>query len=72
MEDDMEELASSGCSPVSHANRAQWNDANNACLLELLIEQRRAGTYNGSVMSGDEYQAVVDDLLILFSLIEDL
>ena len=63
MEDNVEELASSGGPPVSHASRAQWNDANNACLLELCIEQRRAGTYNGSQMSGEGYQAVVDGLL---------
>lgn len=63
IEDDMEELASSDGPLVSHASRAQWNDANNACLLELCIEQRRAGTYNGSQMSGEGYQAVVDGLL---------
>ena len=63
MEDNVEELASSGGPPVSHASRAKWNDANNACLLELCIEQRRAGTYNGSQMSGEGYQAVVDGLL---------
>ncbi|CAD6333652.1 unnamed protein product [Miscanthus lutarioriparius] len=63
MEDNMEELASSGGPPVSHASQAQWNDANNACLLELCIKQRRAGTYNGSQMSGEGHQAVVDGLL---------
>ncbi|KXG33879.1 hypothetical protein SORBI_3003G385600 [Sorghum bicolor] len=63
MEDDGEELGSSGGPPVSHSSRAQWNDANNACLLELCIEQRRAGTYTGSQMSGEGYQAVVDGLL---------
>ena len=63
MEHDVEELGSSGVPSVSHANRAQWNDANNACLLELCIDQRRAGTYNGTVMSGEGYQAVMDGLL---------
>ncbi|CAD6248081.1 unnamed protein product [Miscanthus lutarioriparius] len=63
MEDNVEELVSSGGPPMSHASRVQWNDANNACLLELCIEQRRAGTYNGSQMSGEGYQAVVDGLL---------
>jgi len=63
LEDDVEELASSGGPLVSHTNRAQWNDANNACLLELCIEQRRAGTYNGAQMSGEGYEAVVDGLL---------
>ncbi|CAN6163046.1 unnamed protein product [Urochloa humidicola] len=63
MEDEVEELASSGGPPVSQTNRAQWNDANNACLLELCLEQRAAGTYNGATMSGDGYQAVVDGLL---------
>jgi hypothetical protein len=48
---------------VSHVNRAQWNDTNNASLLELCIEQRRAGTYNGSQMSAEGYQAVMDGLL---------
>ncbi|CAN6274779.1 unnamed protein product [Urochloa humidicola] len=62
MEDEVEELASSGGLPVSQTNRAQWNDANNACLLELCLEQRAAGTYNGATMSGDGYQAVVDGL----------
>lgn len=63
MEDDVEELGSSGVPLVSHASRAKWNDSNNACLLELFIEQRRAGTYNGLQMSGEGYQAVVDGLL---------
>ncbi|KXG36389.2 hypothetical protein SORBI_3002G325700, partial [Sorghum bicolor] len=63
MEHDVEELGSSGVPSVSHANRAQWNDANNACLLELCVDQRRAGTYNGTVMSGEGYQAVMDGLL---------
>jgi hypothetical protein len=63
LEDDMEELASSGGPPMSHANRAQWNDANNACLLELCIEQRREGRYNGAQMSGEGYQAVIDGLV---------
>jgi len=39
MEHDVEELGSSGGPPMSHANQAQWNDANNACLLELCIDQ---------------------------------
>ena len=63
MEDDVEELASSGGPPVSHGKRAQWNDANNACLLELCIEQCAPGMYNGAQMSGEDYQAVVDGLL---------
>ena len=59
----MEELASSGGPPVRQSNRAQWNDANNACLLELCIEQRAAGTYNGVTMTAEGYQAVMDGLL---------
>ena len=63
MEDDAEELASSGGLSVSQTNRAQWNDVNSACLLELCLEQRAAGTYNGSQMSGEGYEAVIDGLL---------
>ncbi|XP_037463539.1 uncharacterized protein LOC119335522 [Triticum dicoccoides] len=63
LEDDVEELASSGGPLVSQSNRAHWNDANSACLLELCIQQREAGTYNGTVMSGEGYQAVIDGLL---------
>ena len=62
-DDDVEQLASSGGLPVSQGTRAQWNDSNNASMLELCIEQRRVGRYNGSQMSGDGYQAVVDGLL---------
>jgi hypothetical protein len=32
-------------------------------LLELCLEQRAAGTYNGSQMSGEGYEAVIDGLL---------
>ncbi|CAL5056030.1 unnamed protein product [Urochloa decumbens] len=63
LENDVEELASSGGPPVSQTTCAQWNDANNACLLELFLEQRAAGTYNGAQMSSEGYQAVVDGLL---------
>ena len=56
-------LASSGGPLVSQSNRAHWNDANSACLLEFCIQQREAGTYNGTVMSGEGYQAVIDGLL---------
>ncbi|KAG8065682.1 hypothetical protein GUJ93_ZPchr0004g39919 [Zizania palustris] len=61
--DDVEELASSGGHAVRLLNRAQWNDVNNACLLELCIEQRASGMYNGAQMTGEGYQAVVDGLL---------
>uniref|UniRef100_A0A8R7V8Y8 Myb/SANT-like domain-containing protein n=1 Tax=Triticum urartu TaxID=4572 RepID=A0A8R7V8Y8_TRIUA len=63
LEDDVEEFASSGGPSVSQNNRAQWNDANSACLLELCIEQRAAGTYNGVTMTAEGYQAVMDGLL---------
>uniref|UniRef100_A0A8R7UPM7 Myb/SANT-like domain-containing protein n=1 Tax=Triticum urartu TaxID=4572 RepID=A0A8R7UPM7_TRIUA len=63
LEDDVEELASSGGPLVSQTNRAQWNDANSACLLELCLEQRAAGTYNGVQMTAEGYQAVIDGLL---------
>lgn len=63
MEDDIEELASSGGPPVSHVNRAQWNDTNNAPLLELCIEQRRAGTFNGNQMSVEGYKDIIDGLV---------
>jgi hypothetical protein len=63
MEDDLEELESSGGPPVSQSNRASWNDVVTACLLELCIEQRSAGTYNGAQMTADGYQAVIDGLL---------
>uniref|UniRef100_A0A8R7UMK8 Uncharacterized protein n=1 Tax=Triticum urartu TaxID=4572 RepID=A0A8R7UMK8_TRIUA len=62
LEDDVEELASSGGPLVSQSNRAHWNDANSTYLLELCIQQRAAGTYNGTVMSGEGYQAVIDGL----------
>ncbi|KAG8076788.1 hypothetical protein GUJ93_ZPchr0006g45668 [Zizania palustris] len=62
-EDDVEELASSGGHAVRLLNRAQWNYVNNACLLELCIEQRASGMYNGAQMTGEGYQAVVDGLL---------
>lgn len=62
MEDHVEDLASSGGPPVSNVDRAHWSDENNACLLELCIEQRRAGTYNGAQMTGEGYKAVVDGL----------
>ena len=62
-DDDVELLASSGGLPVSQGTRAQWNDSNNASMLELCIEQRRAGRYNGAQMNGDGYRAVVDGLL---------
>ncbi|CAL4910884.1 unnamed protein product [Urochloa decumbens] len=62
MEEEVELLASSGSHPVSQSLRAQWSDSNNACLLELCIGQRMAGAYNGAQMSGDGYQAIVDDL----------
>ena len=32
-------------------------------MLELCIKQRRAGKYNGTLMTGEGYQAVVDGLL---------
>jgi hypothetical protein len=38
LEDDAEELASSGGLSVRQTNRAQWNDVNSACLLELCLE----------------------------------
>jgi len=57
------QLASSGGPPVSQGLRAQWSDANNACLLELCLVQRIAGAYNGAQMSADGYQAIVDGLL---------
>nr|AAU89188.1 transposon protein, putative, CACTA, En/Spm sub-class [Oryza sativa Japonica Group]ABF97886.1 transposon protein, putative, CACTA, En/Spm sub-class [Oryza sativa Japonica Group] len=63
LEDDVEEFASFGGPPVSQASRAQWNEVNNACLLDLCIERRRVGTYNGAQMSGEGYQAIVDGLL---------
>jgi hypothetical protein len=63
MEDDIEEFASSGGPPVSHVDRAQWNDTNNASLLELCIEQRRAGTFNGNQMSAEGYKAIIDGLV---------
>ncbi|CAL4982238.1 unnamed protein product [Urochloa decumbens] len=63
MEDDIEELASSGGPMVSHVNRAQWNDATNACLLELCIEQRRAGTFSGNQMSAEGYNAIINGLV---------
>jgi hypothetical protein len=62
LEEDVEELASFGGPPVSQSNRAQWNDANNACLLQLCLEQKAAGKYSGAQMSGEGYQAVVDGL----------
>ena len=62
-DDDVEELASSGGLPVSQGTRAQWNDSNNASMLELCIEQRRAGRYNGAQLNGDGYRAIVDGLL---------
>ena len=63
LEDEVEQFASSGSHPVSQATRAQWNDANNASMLELCIVQRRAGMYNGAQMTSEGYQAVVDGLL---------
>ena len=37
MEDDAEELASSGGLSVSQTNRAQWNDVNSACLINSFV-----------------------------------
>jgi hypothetical protein len=56
---------------VSQLNRANWNDDNNACLLELCIEQRAAGGYNGAQMTAEGYQAVVDGLLARRGLVYD-
>jgi hypothetical protein len=60
--DDVEELDSIGGFPVSQGTRAYWSDENNACLLDLAIEQRRTGRYSGAQMSGEGYKAVIQGL----------
>ncbi|KAE8776743.1 transposon protein, putative, CACTA, En/Spm sub-class [Hordeum vulgare] len=68
LEDDIEELASFGGPPVSQRNRAQWNDVNSASLLELCIEQRTTGTYNGTLMTAEGYQVLKMKFRILLNM----
>jgi hypothetical protein len=58
----VEELDNISGLSVSQGTRAYWSNENNACLLELAIEQRRAGTFSGAQMSGRGYQAVIQGL----------
>jgi hypothetical protein len=55
LSDGVEELGRNGGHSVRQRTRAYWSDENNACLLELAMEQRRAGTYTGSEMTAERY-----------------
>ncbi|CAL4909936.1 unnamed protein product [Urochloa decumbens] len=59
---DVDDFGSVGGLPVSQGTRAFWSDENNACLLQLAVEQRRAGTYSGAQMSAEGYRAVIQGL----------
>jgi hypothetical protein len=69
--DDVEELDNIGGFPVSQGTRAYWSDENNACLLELAIEQCRAGKYSSAQMNGGGYQAVIQGLRDRRGLVHD-
>jgi hypothetical protein len=56
---------------VRQRTRAYWSDENNACLLELAMEQRRAGTYTGFEMTAEGYRAVIQGLKAKRGLVHD-
>jgi hypothetical protein len=68
---DVEELDSISGFPVSQGTRAYWSGENNVCLLELAIEQRKAGRYSGAQMSGEGHKAVIQDLRDWRGLVHD-
>jgi hypothetical protein len=67
----VEELGSNYGDPVRQRTRAYWSDENNACLLELAMVQRRAGTYTGAEMTGEGYRAVIEALKEKRGLVHD-
>jgi hypothetical protein len=71
LSDGVEELGSNGGHSVRQRTRAYWSDENNACLLELAMEQRRAGTYTGSEMTAEGYRAVIQGLKAKRGLVHD-
>jgi hypothetical protein len=71
LSDGVEELGSNYGDPVRQRTRAYWSDENNACLLELAMVQRRAGTYTGAEMTGEGYRAVIEGLKEKRGLVHD-
>jgi hypothetical protein len=71
LSDGVEEFGNGVGNPVRQQTRAYWSDENNACLLELAIVQRRAGTYTGAKMTTEGYKAVIEVLKAMRGLVHD-
>jgi hypothetical protein len=71
LSDGVEEFGNGVGNPVRQQTRAYWSDENNACLLELAIVQRRAGTYTGAKMTTEGYKAVIEGLKAMRGLVHD-
>jgi hypothetical protein len=69
LSDGVEEFGNGVGNPVRQRTRAYWSDENNACLLELAIVQRRAGTYTDAEMTTEGYRAVIEGLKAMRGLV---